>query len=618
MRELIASGKRAATALWRGGPRGLRTWLRRGKNLGEALDYQTWIARHDAESKAAAQLFAGRAQGMSKALLITLIPAPIDSVRSLNTALQAARAQIWPDWELLLTRSHSSPAELEPALAAAKNDARIRLLPGSFSNRTSAWSGALDQAQGAYLCWLEDDAVLRKHALLFAAEALASNPSIDLLFADHDQLDQTGARHTPFFKPRFHPELLWSLDPFGPFALLRTSLARKLGLRLDAFPVERFELLARAVGTSSLRALPLEQRILGLPFVLSSQRDLPADESRRIAASAACVRISQALLDLELPGAKVLPGPILDTRSILLSAPSPLPKVSAIIPTRDGVVVLRRCVEGLLERTDWTNLELLIVDNGSQDLVTLAYLEELQQSGRAKVLRAPGPFNFSRLNNLAAREASGELLAFLNDDLEILEPGWLTQLAAHALRPEIGAVGARLLYPDGRVQHAGVATGVLGLAGHLLRGLIRSDAGPHGWAKILRGSTVVTGACLLVRRALFLESGGFDEEQLAVAFNDVDLCLRLAQRGFRNLYVPAAELIHHESWSRGSDLSPERRDRFAREMQTMLLRWPDLRCDPLYSPNLTLASDQMQPGSPPRLADLSEVCYCCAPSKEPG
>ncbi len=242
-----------------------------------------------------------------------------------------------------------------------------------------------------------------------------------------------------------------------------------------------------------------------------------------------------------------------------------------------------------------------MVDNGSRDRETLALLDELRASGRARVLRDDGPFNFSALNNRAARVARGALLAFLNDDLEILEPQWLTELAVHALRPEIGAVGARLLYPDGRVQHAGLATGVTGVAGHLLRGLAREAPGPNGWARVLRGSTAVTAACMVVRRELFLEAGGFDEAHLPVAFNDVDLCLRLAARGLRNLYVPTAELLHHESWSRGSDAAPGKRERFARELQTMLLRWPGLDDDPLYSGNLSLATEQLEPGSPPRL-----------------
>jgi GT2 family glycosyltransferase len=362
-------------------------------------------------------------------------------------------------------------------------------------------------------------------------------------------------------------------------------------------------------------------RIAHFPFILSHQRDepggdapgtaapgqkpgaaedaTPADAPARVAAAGR--RSLEDELQRKLPGARVFAGPTAETRRIALPPPAPRPLISAIICTRDGVKVLRRCVEGVLERTDWKALELVVVDNGSRDPETLAFLDELRQSGRGRVLRDESPFNFSALNNRAARVARGELLAFLNDDLEILDPQWLTELAVHALRPGIGAVGARLLYPDGRVQHAGVATGVLGLAGHLLRGVARDDPGPNGFARVLRGSTVVTAACMVLRRELFLECGGFDEEHLAVAFNDVDLCLRLAGRGHRNLYVPTAELVHHESWSRGSDLTPARRERFARELQTMLLRWPALDRDPLFAPNLSLATEQLEPGSPPRL-----------------
>ena len=191
-------------------------------------------------------------------------------------------------------------------------------------------------------------------------------------------------------------------------------------------------------------------------------------------------------------------------------------------------------------------------------------------------------------------------MLLLNDDVAPSRPGWLQALAGHALRPEVGSAGARLLYPNGRIQHAGLATGVLGLAGHLLRGLPGDASGPNDYSFALRQCSALTAACLCLRRSVYLEAGGLDE-RLAVAFNDVDLGLRLRARGLRNVWVPEAELYHHESFSRGSDLAPARREAFAGELLTLLLRWPELGRDPLYNPHLALSSEAMEPGHPSRI-----------------
>jgi GT2 family glycosyltransferase len=566
---------------------GLLRWLGR-ERLGESIDYATWIARHDtpaADSRAEIELRARR----SSAPAVALCPSRVESLEELENLLLQARTQLHSRWELWLASSPTSSESgaLEVALRGAARDPRVHVL-GTHESDASAFAAAVAETHCEWICPLEPRSRLRDTALLLALEAVEraahAGRASGMIYSDHDHLDVSGARCEPFFKPDFSPETAWSIDIFGPFAMLRVSLARALPPLTSAM---RTELLLRASETAE---------VLHLPEVLAHRLPGALDLAREAADRAAI----QRQLDRLLPGARAFPGPAPSTRRIQLGVVSQRPLISAIIPTRDGVQVLRRCMQGLLENTDWSPLEVLIVDNGSRDPETLAYLSEQARDPRIRVLRDDGPFNFSALNNRAAREARGELLALLNDDLEVLEPGWLEQLAGHALRPEIGAAGARLLYPDGRVQHAGIATGVRGLAAHLLRGISRDDPGPNAWAKLLRASTVVTAACLVIRRDLFLEIGGFDEQHLAVAFNDVDLCLRLAERGLRNLYVPEAELLHHESWSRGSDAAPEKRERFARELQTMLLRWPALRTDPLYSPNLTLASDQLEPGSPLR------------------
>ena len=626
--KLSAAVGRAARALREGGPRGLRRWLGRDSGLGSSVSYTEWLTRFDPGGAAALAGFRVRASLLRAPPLFTLLLRAGDDAAQLARAIAAVRGQALARWELLVLLDEGTKAAVAAAAEAeadtdtdtdtdadADADADTDAAVGSLRLVRTApglpWEAGLAAARGEWVALLEPSAELAPQALLLAADALARAPAAalpSLIYGDHDRLDAEGRRRDPFFKPGFDPELLWSLDLLAPFCLVRTGLARAAGAPAGPPAASRYGLHLRVLRSAGMVGAPTdpasaeppspEAAALHLPAVLCHVRGkAPLTGAEESAAQAAL----QEHLALALPGALVMPGRFPGTRRVRPPLPAQRPLVSALVPTRDGVRVLRKCVQGLLERTDWPQLEVIVIDNGSRDPETLAYLASasLQADGRVRVLRDDGPFNFSTLNNRAARVARGELLLLLNDDVEPIEPGWLAELAGHALRPEIGAVGARLLYPDGRVQHAGVATGVLGLAAHLMRGLPGDAPGPNGLAQVLRGSTVVTAACLAVRRELYLRAGGLDET-LAVAFNDVDLCLRLAALGYRNLVTPHAELLHHESWSRGSDQVPARRERFAGELLTMLLRWPHLSADPLYNPNLTLASDQLEPGSPPR------------------
>jgi GT2 family glycosyltransferase len=263
--------------------------------------------------------------------------------------------------------------------------------------------------------------------------------------------------------------------------------------------------------------------------------------------------------------------------------PEPAPLISVIVPTRDNVALLRPCIEGLLHRTDWPNLEVLIADNDTTESDALAFLKEVAGDPRVRVLPCPGPFNYSAINNQAARSARGELLLLLNNDTEVVSPNWLRDMASLASRPEIGAVGARLLYPSGQIQHQGVTLGLGGVAGHEF-GLNEGDfPGPADALFVTRSVSAATAACLMMRRSVFEAAGGLDEEVLKVAYNDVDLCIRIGRLGLRLLVTPAAELLHKESASRGDDMSPAHRARWDRECRAMLERWgPVLTTDPFW------------------------------------
>jgi GT2 family glycosyltransferase len=286
---------------------------------------------------------------------------------------------------------------------------------------------------------------------------------------------------------------------------------------------------------------------------------------------------------------------------VIYPIPRPEPLVTIVIPSRNRADMLARAVDGLLHRTDYPALDVLIVDNGSDEPAALTLLARLRQDARVRVLPAAGPFNYSALNNRAVQEATGALILLLNNDVDVINPDWLREMVSHAIRPGIGAVGAKLLYPDGTIQHGGVTVGVGGVAGHQYLHKARGNIGYFGQLKLVRNVTAVTGACLLLRRQAYLEVGGLDETDLPVAFNDIDLCLKLVQRGYRNLWTPFAELYHAESVSRGSDRVGENAARYARDVATMRQRWGAvLDHDPYWNPNLSLDAAGISLAFPPR------------------
>jgi GT2 family glycosyltransferase len=283
--------------------------------------------------------------------------------------------------------------------------------------------------------------------------------------------------------------------------------------------------------------------------------------------------------------------------------PDPAPGVTVIVPTRNRVGLLRDCLDGLLRRTDYPDLHVLVVDNDSSEAETLTFLEQAAEDPRVDVLRIPGPFNFSALNNAAVRAAETPLVLLLNNDVMVRESDWLREMVSHACRPGVGVVGAKLLYADERVQHAGVVLGIGGVAGHSHKGADRALPGYSGRLVLAHRFSAVTGACLLTHRDLFLDLGGLDEIDLGVAFNDVDYCLRVRDAGRTVVFTPYAELFHLESASRGYEESPQQLARFHRESEVMRNRWPTwLRDDPAYNPNLSNVHEDFSLAAPPRVA----------------
>jgi GT2 family glycosyltransferase len=335
-------------------------------------------------------------------------------------------------------------------------------------------------------------------------------------------------------------------------------------------------------------------QIVHLPFVLYHWRMLEGSTSvtvdnKHYAVQAGLRAVSEALsrrgIDAEVTRLEHVPH-----YYVRYALPNPIPRVAIIIPTRDGLDVLRPCIQSVLERTSYPNFEVVVVDNGSEEQATLAYLEEIETMG-VTVIRDPQPFNFARINNHATRGLGADYFCFLNNDTTVITPDWLSEMVRECAQDKVGVVGAKLLYPDGTNQHAGVVLGIGGekIAGHAFTGTPGEDPAYFGRAELPHELSAVTAACMLTRRDLFEKLGGFDAETFAVAFNDIDYCLRARKAGYKVIFTPQARLTHHESKTRGFDLKGERRKRYLTEAEAMKERWGELLSnDPFYSPNLAL------------------------------
>lgn len=433
---------------------------------------------------------------------------------------------------------------------------------------------ALACLDAGMVCFLDARDRLAPDALSLIAGAAAQTPPCDLIFADEDWLDADDSRVRPFFKPGWDPELQRGRDLVGPFAFFRTALLR--GAAPAAGPAWLYDL------TNQVAALTQPDRIRHIPAVLS-HRVVPQDVLALRAAAAAQLRRDGVAASVE-------PAP--DGNRVIYALPAPAPLVSVIVPTRDRAGLLRVCAESVLQGTDYRNLELLIVDNGSVEPDALALLDALAADKRVRVLRQPGAFNWSALNNAAAAQADGAILVLLNNDIAVLQPDWLTVLIAHALQPGVGAVGPKLLYPDGRVQHAGLTTDEAGIPLHIFRHLAGDAPGAFGLAGLARTVWGVTGACMAIPRTVFVDVGGLNEA-FPVAYNDVEFCLRLAAHGYRIVWTPWSRLEHREMATRPSDAAPSRHYQRLAELDRLRRDWGGrMMRDPFLNANLQLIDEQ--------------------------
>lgn len=566
-------------------------------------EYGKWVDEYDTLTQSDRKAIHARIEGLAYKPLISLIM-PVYEVDEnwLRAAIDSVSRQLYSNWELCIADDGSQKPHVRTVLEEyAAQDPRIKVVFRPEQGHISAASNsALELTTGEFVVLLDHDDVIPDHALYLVVEELNVHPEADLIYSDEDKICEEGSRCGPHFKPEYSPDLLYSYNMISHLGVYRASIMKKIGGFREGYEGSQdYDLALRVI-----EQIPANH-IRHIPYVLYHWRAIPGSVAmdptqKEYAHDAARKAIRSHLKRMQIP-AFVTQGHGYYHR-VTYPVPTPAPLVSVIMGTRDRVDLLRPAVDGILEQTYYQPVELIIVDNQSHDPATLAYLREIEKDARVKVISYDAPFNFAAINNLGVKHSTGEIICLINNDIRVISPDWLREMVSHALRPEIGVVGAKLYYPNNRVQHAGIILGVSGIAEHAHRRLPREIVGYVARTHVLQNFSAVTGACMVIRRQVFDEVDGLDEVNLPVAFNDIDFCLRLQVRGYRVLWTPYAELYHVESASRGFGDIQRISRRFRDEIRYMNDTWPHvIEKDPYYNQNLTAESGDFSLAFPPRV-----------------
>lgn len=584
---------------WEGFQRGRGTWTSIRNAAPKALrpyfqvlsPYEAWQAVNGFTPAARLDLIKALAAASGKPRISLVMPVHDTPPHLLTAAIDSVRGQVYDDWELCIADDASTSSAVRQLLAdAAAADPRIRLTRmdrnGGISLATNA---AAAMASGEVLAFLDHDDLITPDCLGEIALYYARNPLADLVYSDDDKISDNGKRFAPQFKPDWAPALLLNFMYFSHILTVRRSLFERLGgFRAEFDGSQDYDFALRA--TERARAVGHIPRVLyhwrataGSTATSGAAKPYSFDAGRRA--------LQEALERRGIKAEVIQPewAVAAHVGMFSLDFPDTGPSVTIIIPTYNRGDLLADCVASL-EATSYANFDILIVDNGSTDPATLDYLRKTEGTPRLRVIRIPQRpegFSYAALMNEAVGQASGEFVLLLNDDTTIISPRWLSQMVGYGQMDDVGAVGARLYFADGTIQHAGIVNGFNeGLVGHAFRGAKEGDWGYMGFIRCTREYSSVTGACMLTPRALFQSMGGFDESQFAVAYNDVDYGYRLVQRGLRCLYSPDAELFHLEGQTRGYRDNPA-------EVTALRKTWGGWR-DCFYNPNLSLASERFE------------------------
>ncbi|SET88485.1 glycosyltransferase family 2 protein [Enterocloster lavalensis] len=518
------------------------------------------------------------------------IPAYKTPERYLKEMLDSILAQTYTNWEVCIADGSPKGESLERVLRRyAEKDSRIRYqILGENKGIAGNTNAAMDMARGDFLVLADHDDTLPPHALYEVVKAVNERPGAQVIYSDEDKLDMDGkALFDPHFKPDFNPDLLTSVNYICHLFVVRMDLLETVGrFRQEFDGAQDYDFIFRCTEAA--------KEVYHIPKVLYHWRchqnsTASNPESKRYAFEAGARAIMAHYERMGIEAESVVKGVdfgIYHTKFKIQGEPL----VSVVIPNKDHWQDLDVCVKSLMERATYRNLEFVIVENNSAEAETFAYYERLQaEHGNVRVVTWEREFNYSAINNFGAGFAKGEYLLLLNNDTEIIEPDCIQEMLGFCQREDVGIVGARLLYADDTIQHAGVVVGFGGIAGHTFIGLHKAENSYFHRAMCAQDYSAVTAACMMTKKSVFDQVGGLSEE-LAVAFNDIDYCMKVRSLGKLVVYAPYALLYHYESKSRGLEDTPEKIERFNREVAVFIKKWPDIiqNGDPYYNPNLTL------------------------------
>ncbi|WP_341313002.1 glycosyltransferase family 2 protein [Paraburkholderia sp. IMGN_8] len=568
-----------------------------------AATYENWIALNEVSQDRYSSLVDAARSWDRQPLISLVMPTYNSPAEYLRKAIESVLNQVYTNWELCIADDKSTQPHVKAILDEyAARDARIKVTYRPTNGHISAASNsALALVTGEFTGLLDHDDELHPLALYYAAALTRQDPQAALIYSDEDKITVDGRRYEPYFKCDFNYDLFLSQNMISHFGVYKTSVLQQVGgFREGLEGSQDYDLALRvmeAVGPQAIRHIP---RVLYHWRVLPESTASSAD-AKPYAVIAASRAIQEHLTRCNIAAKVQSADDAVMYQRIVYALPEKEPLVEIIIPTRDAAGLVKQCVDSIKERTTYQNYLITIIDNGSEKPETFELFKSYEGDSRIRVVRDDSPFNYSALNNHIALASEAELVCLLNNDIEVITPDWLSELASIALQDNVGAVGAKLLYPDDTVQHAGVYLGMGGLAGHGHKYLPRNAPGYFSRAVLRNAVSAVTAACLVIRTSIYREVRGLDED-LVIAFNDVDFCLRVREAGYRNVWTPFAELYHHESASRGYEDTPEKMARFVKEIEFVKKRWGDaLWNDPFYSPNLSIDSTEFVMTMSPRL-----------------
>ena len=564
-------------------------------NFQVGKDYGQWIQK--TEIPLMNKYLQTRVCADTQPTLSILLPTYQTEPQHLKDCIESVIRQTYANWQLCIV-DDASPSQKHLAIIenAQQQDARIQYQRRTENGHISqASNDALSMASGKYTLLLDHDDRLSPHALTLFVDAINKHPKAKLFYADEDKIDELGHRYMPHFKPDWNPDLLYSQNYIGHPVVYQTQRFKQInGFRTGVEGSQDHDLLLRY--TQNLN----NDEIIHLPWILYHWRAIEAStaqnsDSKGYTSQAGIKALQdffnrQTLNHTKIQNVTVEAGQYPNTYRCRWPLPKQPPLVSLLIPTRDGYDILKTCIDSILQKTTYPHYEILILNNQTTCPKTLALFDSLTKDhSNVRVLNWDHPFNYSAINNFGVKHAQGEIIGLMNNDIEVITPDWLTEMVSHAIRPEIGCVGAKLYYPNDTIQHAGVILGIGGVAVHSHKYVNRDHPGYFSRLTLTQNLTAVTAACLLVRKSIYQKVKGLDDKNLTVAFNDVDFCLKVREAGYRNLWTPWAELYHHESISRGAEDNPHKQKRAQLEIKFMKHKWhTELHHDPAYNRNLTL------------------------------